>query len=88
MKWLLWFDLPLLLGFAAAIGLYGWAWDARHVIGMAMAEPLRHSTSTGTLSRSGAPWCRSFGRGGDPFPDKLVRTPVVARCAVWEQRRG
>jgi protein-S-isoprenylcysteine O-methyltransferase Ste14 len=37
MKWLLWFDLPLLLGFAAAIMLYSWAWDARHVIGMAMA---------------------------------------------------
>jgi len=45
MKWLLWFDLPLLLGFAAAIVLYGWAWDAWHVIGMAMAEALRHSTS-------------------------------------------
>ena len=37
MKWLLWFDLPVLLGFAAAIVLYGWAWDARHVIGMAIA---------------------------------------------------
>ena len=37
MKWLLWFDLPLLLGFAAAIVLRSWAWDARHVIGMAMA---------------------------------------------------
>ena len=36
MKWLLWFDLPVLLEFAAAIALYGWAWDARHVIGMAM----------------------------------------------------
>jgi phospholipid methyltransferase len=37
MKWLLWFDLPALLGFAAAIVLYSWAWDARHVIGMAIA---------------------------------------------------
>jgi hypothetical protein len=37
MKWLLWFDLPVLLGFAAAIVLYCWAWDARHVISMAMA---------------------------------------------------
>ncbi len=37
MKWLLWFDLPLLLGFGAAIVVYGWAWDARHVIGVAMA---------------------------------------------------
>ena len=37
MKWLLWFDLPLILGFAAAIVLYAWAWDARHVIGMAIA---------------------------------------------------
>ena len=36
MKWLLWYDLPVLLGFAAAIVLYGWAWDARHVIGVAM----------------------------------------------------
>ena len=38
MKWLLWFDLPLLLGFATAIVLHAWAWDARHVIGMAMAS--------------------------------------------------
>lgn len=37
MKWLLWFDLPVLLGFAAAIARYSWAWDARHVIGMAVA---------------------------------------------------
>jgi len=37
MKWLLWFDLPVLLGFSAAIVLNAWAWDARHVIGMAMA---------------------------------------------------
>ena len=37
MKWLLWFDLPVLLGFAAAIVLLGWAWDVRHVIGMGMA---------------------------------------------------
>lgn len=37
MKWLLWFDLPLLLGFAVAVVLYAWAWDARHVIGMATA---------------------------------------------------
>jgi protein-S-isoprenylcysteine O-methyltransferase Ste14 len=37
MEWLRWFDLPILLGFAAAIVLYDWAWDARHVIGMAMA---------------------------------------------------
>ena len=37
MKWLLWFDLPVLLGFATAIVLYAWAWDARHVIGMGMA---------------------------------------------------
>jgi protein-S-isoprenylcysteine O-methyltransferase Ste14 len=36
MKWLLWYDLPVLLGFAAAIVLYRWAWDARHVIGMAL----------------------------------------------------
>lgn len=33
-KWLLWFDLPLFLACAAAIALYSWAWDARHVIGM------------------------------------------------------
>ena len=37
MKWLVWFDLPVLLGFAAAIVLYGWASDARHVIGMVVA---------------------------------------------------
>ncbi len=37
MKWLLWFDLPVLLGFGAAIARYSWAWDARHVIGMAIA---------------------------------------------------
>ena len=37
MKWVLWFDLPLLLGFAAAVVHYAWAWDARHVIGMAIA---------------------------------------------------
>jgi len=37
MKWLLWFDLPVLLGFAAAIVRNAWAWDARHLIGMAMA---------------------------------------------------
>lgn len=36
MKWLLWFDLPLLLGFATAIILNAWAWDAWHVIGMAV----------------------------------------------------
>lgn len=37
MKWLLWFDLPVLLGIGAAIILHSWAWDARHVIGMAIA---------------------------------------------------
>ncbi len=37
MKWLLWCDLPVLLGLGAAIVLYAWAWDARHVIGMAIA---------------------------------------------------
>jgi protein-S-isoprenylcysteine O-methyltransferase Ste14 len=37
MKWLLWFDLPLMLGFAAAVVLNGWAWDVRHVAGMALA---------------------------------------------------
>ena len=37
MKWLLWFDLPLLLAFAAAIIRHSWTWDARHVIGMALA---------------------------------------------------
>ena len=37
MKWLLWFDLPMLLGIAAAVVLHGWAWDAHHVIGMTMA---------------------------------------------------
>ncbi len=36
-KWLLWFDLPLLLGFGAAIVRHAWAWDARHVLGMALA---------------------------------------------------
>ena len=36
MKWLLWFYLPMLLGIAAAIVLNAWAWDAWHVIGMAM----------------------------------------------------
>jgi protein-S-isoprenylcysteine O-methyltransferase Ste14 len=35
-KWLLWFDLPLFLCCAAAIARYAWAWDARHVIGMAL----------------------------------------------------
>jgi len=37
MKWLLWFDLWVFLGFAAAIVLSGWAWDSRHMIGMVMA---------------------------------------------------
>ncbi len=37
MKWLLWLDLPVLLGFGTAIALYSWAWDGRHVMGMAMA---------------------------------------------------
>ena len=37
MKWLLWFDLPIMLGFAAAVVLNGWAWDVRHVAGMALA---------------------------------------------------
>ena len=37
MKWLLWFDLPLILGFAAAIAAYAWAWDAPHVLGMIVA---------------------------------------------------
>jgi protein-S-isoprenylcysteine O-methyltransferase Ste14 len=36
MKWLVWFDLPLLLWFAAAVVLNGWAWDAHHVLGMAI----------------------------------------------------
>jgi protein-S-isoprenylcysteine O-methyltransferase Ste14 len=35
-KWLAWFDLPLLLGFAAAVVRNGWAWDAHHVIGTAI----------------------------------------------------
>ncbi len=37
MKWLLWFDLPVILAFAAAIVRYGWAWDARHAAGMGIA---------------------------------------------------
>ena len=37
MKWLLWFDLPLILGFAAAVVVYAWASDVRHVAGMALA---------------------------------------------------
>jgi protein-S-isoprenylcysteine O-methyltransferase Ste14 len=37
MKWLLWYDLPILLGIAAAVVRYSWAWDAHHVIGMTMA---------------------------------------------------
>lgn len=37
MKWLLWFDLPLILGFGAAVVKYAWAWDVRHVLGMALA---------------------------------------------------
>lgn len=37
MKWLLWFDLPLILGFAAAVVHYAWAWDVRHVLGMTIA---------------------------------------------------
>jgi protein-S-isoprenylcysteine O-methyltransferase Ste14 len=37
MKWLLWFDLPLILAFAAAVVMYAWAWDVRHVAGMALA---------------------------------------------------
>ena len=37
MKWLLWFDLPLILGFAAAVVIYAWACDVRHVLGMALA---------------------------------------------------
>lgn len=37
MKWLLWFDLPVLLGFAAWIVVSNWAWDARHVAGMSLA---------------------------------------------------
>ena len=37
MKWLLWFDLPLILGFAAAIAVYAWAWDLQHGAGMTLA---------------------------------------------------
>lgn len=37
MKWLLWFDLPLMVAMAVAVVLKGWAWDARHVAGMAIA---------------------------------------------------
>lgn len=37
MKWLLWFDLPLILAFAVADVKYAWAWDVRHVAGMALA---------------------------------------------------
>jgi len=36
MEWLLWFDLPLILRFAAAVVMYAWAWDARHVPGIAL----------------------------------------------------
>ena len=36
MKWLLWFDFPMLVGIAVAIALKAWAWDAHHVIGMAL----------------------------------------------------
>ena len=37
MKWLLWFDLPMILGFAAAVVAYAWAWDVQHVTGMTIA---------------------------------------------------
>lgn len=37
MEWLAWIDLPVFLGCAAAIAWYAWAWDARHVVGMAVA---------------------------------------------------
>jgi protein-S-isoprenylcysteine O-methyltransferase Ste14 len=37
LKWLLWFDLPLMVAFAAAVVHYNWAWDARHVLGMILA---------------------------------------------------
>lgn len=37
MKWILWFDLPLILGFATAVVLNAWAWDVWHVAGMALA---------------------------------------------------
>ncbi|HEV2426283.1 MAG TPA: isoprenylcysteine carboxylmethyltransferase family protein [Terriglobia bacterium] len=36
MKWLLWFDLPLILAFAVAVVKYAWAWDVHHVVGMAL----------------------------------------------------
>jgi protein-S-isoprenylcysteine O-methyltransferase Ste14 len=35
-KWLAWVDIPLFLGFAAAIARFAWKWDARHVIGMGL----------------------------------------------------
>jgi protein-S-isoprenylcysteine O-methyltransferase Ste14 len=35
-KWLAWIDIPLFLGFSAAIARYSWAWDARHVAGMSV----------------------------------------------------
>ena len=36
MKWLVWFDLPLMLAMAAAVVHNAWAWDVHHLIGMAM----------------------------------------------------
>jgi protein-S-isoprenylcysteine O-methyltransferase Ste14 len=37
MKWLAWIDLPVFLGCTAAVAVFAWAWDARHVIGMGLA---------------------------------------------------
>jgi protein-S-isoprenylcysteine O-methyltransferase Ste14 len=37
MKWILWFDLPLILGFATAIVVNAWAWDVPQVAGMTLA---------------------------------------------------
>ena len=37
MKCLHRFDLPLILGFAAAVVMYAWAWDVRHIAGIALA---------------------------------------------------
>jgi protein-S-isoprenylcysteine O-methyltransferase Ste14 len=37
MKWVLWLEPASFLGCAAAIVRYSWAWDARHMTGMALA---------------------------------------------------